>query len=105
VQLDWTAVPGATGYRILRAGGDGTEVVVADLDVVTGDATAAPDVVGVWSDAHGYVPAGAPLAAADGSTAFHLVDVGAAAPRCYRVVAHGPGGDATPSATACVSPP
>ena len=86
VALQWSRVDGATGYRVLRIGADGTTSSMAEIDVVTGTANAQPEVVNVWSDSHSYVPASGALSSPDDSAVFHYVDVGLGE-RCYEVVA------------------
>lgn len=106
VTLDWDAVPGATGYRIRRAGTvAGPFVEVADVDVTTGATTAEDEVVNLWSAAHSYIPSDGPLEAPDPSPSFQYVEGSAAAPRCYQVVAYNLSGSAAPSTAVCGSPP
>jgi hypothetical protein len=50
IVVQWDAVGGATGYRVLRSGGaDGPYAVIADHDVATRRTTAAEDGITVWS--------------------------------------------------------
>jgi len=78
VQLTWEAVPNATGYRVLRSdAADGQFEVAAEFDITTGTATAAVDVVNVFSEQHSYVPPRGTLEAPDQSSRFSYVDVGA----------------------------
>lgn len=106
VVLDWDAVAGATGYRVLRARCPGGRFRrVADIDITTGRATAAPDVVNIWSAQHSYIPSGGTLPAPDSSPWFQYVDVGWSGQRCYRVVAYNAAGAAPPSVVTCASPP
>jgi hypothetical protein len=106
VVLNWDAVTGATGYRVLRsAAPNGPFETVADLNVTTGSATAAPDVVNVWSEEHSYIPSAGALDAPDRSPEFQYIDVVSAEQRCYRVVAYSAAGDGPASVTACGSPP
>lgn len=106
VALDWNAVEGATGYRVLRSDtASGPFDVFADIDIVTGAATAADEVVNIWSQQHSYIPAGSPLTSPDQSPWFQLVEVGGSGERCYRVVAYNAAGDAPASSVACGSPP
>lgn len=105
VELDWDAVAGATGYRVLRgAAVDGPFEIAADLDVTTGSTTAAPQVVNIFSEQHSYLPSDGPLAAPDPSPRFQYVDV-TAGERCFQVIAYNAAGDGPASAVACGSPP
>lgn len=106
VALDWNAVEGATGYRVLRSDtASGPFDVFADIDIVTGATTAADEVVNIWSQQHTYIPAGSPLTSPDQSPWFQLVEVGGTGERCYQVVAYNAAGAAPPSPVACGSPP
>jgi hypothetical protein len=106
VEVDWDAVPGVTGYRVVRpaSGGDPPTVMV-ELDITTGTATALPAVVNVWSDEHTYVPPRDPMTGTDTSVHFHYVDVGGPGQRCYQVVAFNAAGAAAPSGVVCAPPP
>jgi hypothetical protein len=105
VVLDWGAVPGATTYQVLRSDDeDGPFEIVAEIDVVTGTASAADDVVNVWSPQHSYVPSGGALATADTSATFQYVEI-AAGRHCFRVVASNTAGDGPASLVTCGSPP
>jgi hypothetical protein len=105
VQVDWQAVSGATGYRVLRTDAAGGQPgVVADFDITTGRTTAASEAVNVWSAEHSYVPDRGPLARADQSPWFQYIDIGAGQ-RCYRVLAYSPAGDGPLSDVTCGSPP
>lgn len=106
VVLDWDAVAGATGYRVLRSEvPDGPFEVVADLDVTTGSTTAEADVVNIWSEQHTYIPAGDALTAPDESPWFQYVDISTSERRCYRVIARNAAGDGPASTVTCGSPP
>jgi hypothetical protein len=103
--VQWDAVKAATGYCVLRANAaTGPFTIVADLEVTTGAATAAADVVNVWSQAHSYIPADGALAAPDASPWFQYVDVGPGQ-RWFRVVAYNTAGEASASAVVSASPP
>lgn len=105
VEFEWSAVAGATGYRVVRAvTTGGVYVTVAEIDIQTGKATVADDVPNVYSRAHTYVPDRGPLTAPDSSDQFLLVDLGEQ-PRCFRVFALTSGEPGTSSETACGSPP
>ena len=105
VQLSWTAVVGATGYRVIRTASDGRRLrVVADIDITTGRTTAAAEVANVFSAQHSYVPDRGRLTRADRSATFHYVDVGAGR-RYYRVQAYNAVGDGLPSAVTSAAPP
>lgn len=105
VQVDWNAVTGATGYRILRTTAAGAEArVAADFDITTGRTTAAPDVVALWSDEHSYVPNRGPLTRPDQSPWFQYVDYGGPGQRCYRLLAYNAAGDGPLSAVTCGAP-
>jgi hypothetical protein len=104
VQVDWTAVPHATGYRVLRADPGGSQYkVVADFDITTGHTTAAPDVVNIWSAGHSYVPDRGPLAGPDRSPWFQYVDY-LSGERCYRVQAYNAAGNGPLSTVTCGAP-
>jgi hypothetical protein len=106
VVLEWGTVAEATGYRVVRTDAAGSLLdVMADLNVTTGQVTAADAVVNLFSPQHTYVPAGATLTTPDTSARITYVDVGGPGTRCYRVVAYSPGGDAAPSPVTCSSPP
>jgi hypothetical protein len=105
VELTWRAAPNATGYRVLRSGAPGGEfAVAARIDVTTGTATAAADVVSVFSDEHSYIPPRGSLSGPDPSSQFTYVDVGAGQ-RCLAVIAFSPAGDGPASPVACGVPP
>jgi hypothetical protein len=104
VELEWSAVTGATGYQILRAGASsGPFETAATIDLETGGATKDDGVVNVWSDLHSYVPSRGRLTGPDTSDRFRLVDVGAGA-RCFQVRAMRAGQPGSTSATACAAP-
>ncbi len=105
VQVNWAAVAGAEGYRVIRTTSAGSRLrVVADIDVTTGRATAVPEVANVWSAQHSYVPDRGRLTQADRSARFQYVDVGAGR-RCYRVLAYNSTGAGPLSAVTCAAPP
>lgn len=106
VVVDWNAVVGATGYRVLRSGAaEGPYGVAADVDVITGGVTADPDVATIWSDQRSYLHPGVPPPASpDTSPWFQLVNLGDGQ-RCFQVVAYNAGGDAPPSPVVCGWPP
>lgn len=106
IEFDWTAVADASGYRVLRAdSASGPFSEAAEIDITAGEATAAGDVVNLWSEQHSYVPASGTLAAPDTSDRFQYVEAGGAQHRCFRVVAIGPSGDGPASEVRCGSPP
>ena len=104
VEVEWSAVTGASSYRVLRANTTaGPFETVAEVDIQTGEVTAVTDVVNIWSDTHSYRPDDGALTAPDSSGSFRLVDVGPGS-RCFRVLARDEHlGEA--SVTACASPP
>ena len=105
VMLTWDAVTNAMGYRVPRSdAADGQFEIVADLDVTTGSATAAADVVNIYSDQHSYVPARGTLDGPDRSPRFSYVDLGSEQ-RCFRVIAYNAAGDGPASVVACGAPP
>src|SRR5829696_3047907 len=59
--------------RHLAGPGDHPVAGLAIIDVTTGATTAAPEVVGLRSAEHSYVPYGGPLDTPDGSPSFHYV--------------------------------
>jgi hypothetical protein len=105
VVVRWNAVPGATGYRVLRRIGNGSFTTTADFDTTTGATTVADGVVNVWSQGYSYQPVRNPFPGQDHSPWFEYVDVGDRTQRCYQVVAYNDSGDAPASAIACGSPP
>jgi hypothetical protein len=106
IVVQWDAIAGATGYRVLRSdAAGGPYAVVADFDVTTGRATAADDGVTVWSSQHSYLPDRGPLGQPDSSPWFQYVEVGEPRVRWFQVVAYNAAGDAPPSAAVSGSPP
>jgi hypothetical protein len=105
VAVNWNAVPGATGYRVLRTNTAGRHPrLAADFNITTGHTTAAPNVVNIWSAEHSYLPDFGPLTQVDQSPWFQYVDLGADR-RCYRVLAYNSAGAGPRSAVTCASPP
>jgi hypothetical protein len=105
VLLTWNAVADATGYRVLRSDtAEGPFEKVAEFDVTTGSATAASDVVNIYSDEHSYIPPRGSLDGPDRSARFNYVDLGNEQ-RCFRVIAFNKAGDGPPSVVACGAPP
>jgi hypothetical protein len=105
VELIWGAVPNATGYRVLRSNtADGPFEVAAEIDITTGTATAADDVVFVSSEEHTYIPPGDPLEAPDQSSQFTYIEFSFVA-RCFTVIAFNAKGDGPASAVSCGAPP
>lgn len=106
VVVDWEAVQGATGYRVLRSTTVGAgATIVAELSVATGEVTVAPGVVNLYSDEHSYVPAGDPFEGPDQSSSFWYVEVAGTGERCFRIVADNAAGGGVPSVVTCGSPP
>lgn len=104
VQVDWNAVPHATGYRVLRTNtGGGQARVVADFDITTGRTTAAAEVVTLWSEQHNYIPDRGPLTSPDRSPWFQYIDY-LPGRRCYRVQAYNAAGNGPLSAVTCGAP-
>jgi hypothetical protein len=105
VLLTWQAVANASGYRVLRSDtADGDFEVTAELDVTTGAATAAADVVNVFSGQHSYIPPRGTFEGPDQSPQFSYVDLGPRQ-RCFRVIAFNAAGDGPASDVACGAPP
>jgi len=106
IELAWGTIPGATGYRVLRADApDGTFTMAAEIDITTGEATdVAEDVTNVWSDQYSYLHPYGPFPGADTSAQIRYVEYSFAPQRCFRVVALGPQ-PGPESATVCGSPP
>lgn len=103
--LEWDAVAGATGYRVLRSDAqDGQFVTVAELDITTGAATAEDEVVNIWSQQHSYVPPRDGFDGPDLSPWFQYVEYGGSGERCFQVIAFNAAGDAPPSEVVCASP-
>jgi hypothetical protein len=93
IEVQWDAVTGATGYRVLRsAAGGGPFAVVADYDMATGHATTFDDHITVWHPSdQGWL---------------QYVEYGdAPRTRWFCVVAYNDAGDAPPSAVVSGSPP
>jgi hypothetical protein len=107
VQVDWNAVPGATGYQVLQTNTAGRHArVVADFNITTGRTRAAPQVTNIWSAEHSYIPDRGPLTRVDQSPWFQYVDVlSVAGQRCYRVLAYNTAGHGPKSAVTCAAPP
>jgi hypothetical protein len=106
VELFWDAVPGATGYRVLREDADrGQLEVLAEFDVTTGQTTAVSEVILLKSAEQYYIPPGVPFAWPDRSTAFQSVEYPCDGERCYRVVAFNADGAGPASVLACGTPP
>ncbi|MGV3758626.1 MAG: hypothetical protein ACO1PW_03665 [Actinomycetota bacterium] len=107
IELAWGTVPGATGYRVLRADtSDGPFTTAVEIDVTTGAVTdVAEDVTNVWSDQYSYRPVNYPFEGPDTSAQIRYVEYSFAPQRCFRVVAIGPDGPGPGSPVACGSPP
>jgi len=105
VELIWEATANATGYRVRRSDtANGAFEVTAELDVTTGAATAAADVVNVFSEEHSYIPPRGTFEGPDQSSRFSYVDVGNRQ-RCFRVIAFNTVGEGPASDVACGAPP
>jgi len=92
IMVEWEAVAGATGYRVLRSeAAGGPYAVIADYDVATGHATTTEEGI--------YV--GSPT----GTSYYQYVEYGEARVRWFQVVAYNAAGDAPPSAAVSGSPP
>lgn len=106
IELAWGTIPGATGYRVLRADApDGTFTTAVEIDVTTGAVTdVAEDVTNVWSEQFRYLPASDAFTGPDTSPQIRYVEYSFAPRRCFRVVALGPE-PGPESATVCGSPP
>jgi hypothetical protein len=106
IVVRWHAVPGATGYRVLRSETRcGPFEVVADFDVTTGRVSADEDVVNIWSAEHSYIPRWEPFTGADRSSWFEYVEISRTGERCFEVMAFNQAGDGPASPVACGSPP
>jgi hypothetical protein len=106
VEVRWDAVPGATGYRVVKAlSSGGPFTAVAEFDITTGAETHGPTVHNIWSEQHSYLPAREPLTAPDPSPWFLVVDVSGEPNRCFQVITLNDFGAAPPSAVVCGSPP
>jgi hypothetical protein len=104
IAVRWNSASGAQGYRVLRASSaTGSFTTSADIDVTTGRATAADNVVNVWSEQYSYVPVRHTFVGPDTSPWFEYVEL-APGQRCFRVVAYNAGGDGPMSPVACSLP-
>jgi hypothetical protein len=104
IVLEWGAVPGATGYRVLRSTAmNGSFATVADIDVTDGSATAADNVVNVWSERHSYIPPGGTMSSPDPSPWYQYVEV-AAGQQFFQVLAYNTSGEGPPSAVISSGP-
>ena len=93
IQLEWSGVAGATGYRVGRATTvSGPFATTADVNAATGQGPHDPDVVNLFRSATGYVYVDVPTGAAPGPRRF------------YRVTAYNTSGAAAPSAVVCGAP-
>ncbi len=105
IALDWTGVPGATGYRIERADtANGPFSIAADLDLTTGTATmVGPGVDFIGGDQHTFYPTGTPPAYSVPARSFDYVEVGFRH-HYFRVTAHNGNGDGASSVVVCGTP-
>jgi hypothetical protein len=103
ISVRWNAVPGATGYRVLRQVGSRPFKTVADFDITTGATTAADDISNIWSEGYTYRPVLRPFPGVDHSPWFEVVDYRFGPQRCFKVIAYNPSGDAPASNTGCAS--
>jgi hypothetical protein len=92
ITVQWDAVAGATGYRVLRSdAGSGPFAVAADYDVATGHATRVEDHITVWHPTdQGWL---------------QYIEYGESRVRWFYVVAYNAAGDAPPSAVVSASSP
>lgn len=94
IQLGWTGVAGATGYRVGRATTmSGPFATTADVNAATGQGPHDPDVVNLYRSGTGYAYVDVPTGAAPDRR------------RYYRVTAYNTSGAAAPSVTVCGAPP
>jgi hypothetical protein len=106
IVVEWDAVAGATGYRVLRSEAPGGELeTVADVDVTTGMATAAHDVVNIWSQQRSYLPPDGSVVGPDRSPWFQVVEYPVSGQHCFTVIAYDAVGDGAASGVVCASPP
>ena len=112
IGVDWTGVPGATGYRIERADtSNGPFSIAADLNLVSGAVTmVGPGVGNITGDQQNfYPPSAATHAGAAPSRYFRYVEfpvVGYTFSRHYfRVTAYNSNGDGARSVVVCGTPP
>ncbi len=105
VALRWDAVAGATGYRVLRAvEAADTFEVAATIDLLTGTARVASNVIYLASDTQTFVPTrNATVAPTAPPTRFEYIELltDGAPHRSFRVVAIGPGGASPASPVVC----
>ena len=103
--LDWGAVSGADGYKILRSSSaNGPLTQTVKLNVVTGVTSAATGVINIRSDQHSYVPA-KKMTGRDTSKSFEYVETIGSGKRCFKVVAFNTAGDSAASKVVCGNPP
>lgn len=102
VQVEWKAAVRATGYRVYLTDSAGRIArLMVDINIVTGQTRAEPEVVYLISEEHVYVPDGGPLTGADGSSWFQYIDYMDGNIRCYRLQAYNAAGAGPLSAVTC----
>ena len=118
IQLNWDAVPGATGYRIVRAttalgpfsfAADvnvvtGATSLAAPVNITTGTSTVVARITNIYSDHRGFYPPGS-ATSGDGLPSMHFHYVEEAFPRHYfRVTAYNANGQGPASIVVCGTP-
>ncbi|HET8640381.1 MAG TPA: hypothetical protein VFM37_00485 [Pseudonocardiaceae bacterium] len=105
VQVVWKAAVRAAGYRVYLTDSAGRIArLMVDINIITGQTRAEPEVVYLSSQEHTYVPDRGPLTGADGSSRFQYVDFMSGGTRCYRVQAYNAAGAGPLSAITCGTP-
>jgi hypothetical protein len=106
IDLDWTGVPGATGYRVERAGtAIGPFSIAANVNLTTGKATTvAIGVDFIGSNQQRFYPAGPATPSSVPSRVFQYVEVGFRR-HYFRVTAYNANGYGPPSVVVCGTPP
>ncbi|MSV81200.1 MAG: hypothetical protein F2681_03550 [Actinobacteria bacterium] len=102
IEVIWNAAVGAEIYRVYRATAvGGPFIIVATVNIVTGDATVHSGVVNVYGDSQNFWPR--PYHGTGMSATFHYVelDIGGGPHIYYRVVAFNSNGHGPTGATVC----
>ncbi len=102
IEVIWNAASGATSYRVYRAtAAGGPFIIMATVNIVTGDATVHSGVVNVYGDSQNFWPR--PYHGTGMSATFHYVelDIGGGPHIYYRVVAFNSNGHGPTGATVC----
>jgi hypothetical protein len=110
IALDWTTVPGAAGYRVLRSASvQGSFAVVVDVDMHAGVKAAGTEVINLYGDG-GTSVVFLPQSRATAPPVvqprvMHRVEIARNQRQWFRVVAYNGAGSAAPSIAVCGAPP